>query len=201
MEDEVFDDLKNEAKQGVAQIVAKIFSTLLEPILIGIDKVKEQLYKRLDAYNVRKTMSFIENSSLLYRYLDEHNFDCVVFVMHNGIHSSSGLGCKFLTPQLENVQSPNEMLGLFKSMTLPLSKTYIEWIYYCFQHKAYTRSEFNNEMMLYFDDYEKLFFRTYRGVFYIVMSGESVLTNDDENYINSIIDSLLENNIGRSKII
>ena len=189
-DEEIKEEIKKEAKLGIAQIIAKIFATILEPILKLIDLFKSECKRWYDDYKMKKTMNFIVNSEVLRHYLDKHNFDCIMFNTHNGQHSESGFGYKYVKSIFHYVQSKNNMLEIWCNNSSPI-EIYLKWMYHCLYAKSFLKCEFDEKMQLYFADYDKIFWRKYKSVFYCIMSGDAILTESHEKYINKIIDNFL----------
>ena len=191
MINEITDDIKREASSGISQIIGKVFSTLFEPLLKGIDAIKTFFKKRYDERKMRNTMSFVVNYNLLQAYLDKHNFDCIMHTTHNGLCSEGGFEYKYIKPIFTFIQAKNEMLEIFCNNSSPI-QLYIQWICYCIQHKTFTKNSFDEKMMVFFGDYDRIFWRRHRSVFYCILSGDAILTNENEKYINTIIDKFLQ---------
>ena len=192
MKDEIIEKVKEEAHLGIAQIISKIFATILEPILHSIDIVKLRIGLLFEKRQMTKDMNFIVNVGLLRSFLERHHFDCVIHTSHNGNHSNTGLGYKYIKPIFVLVHSENELLKTWCKHSSP-TYTYTELLYYCIQHRSYTISEFDERLTSYFADYyKKVFFRRHRSVYYCIMSKDEVLTNENEEYIESLIDNILD---------
>jgi len=139
---------------------------------------------------MKKTMNFIIHSNLLSEYLATHNLECIMHTTTNGEHSEGGFGYKYIKPIFTFVSSENKMLKLWCNNSSPI-QIYIKWMYYCLQKKNFLKSEFDYNMGSFFCDYDKVYFRKHRSIFYCVMSVETILTESHEEYINSIIDYFL----------
>ena len=187
-DNDLMDQLKMESKLGGDHIISKIFSTLLEPILKGFEWIKDQIAIKYVERRLINTMSFVENTFLLSVYLEEHNFDCLI------LYSDPGFKFKFLEPVFVSVKSKNKHLKKICNNNSHVRSLCL-WMWYCMQHKSFSKGidgKFGNDKLdLYFSDYEKIFWRVRSSMFYCVMSGGAILTNEDERYINNIIDNFL----------
>ena len=184
---EIKSQVKKEVNTGISYVIAKIFATVLELIDITVKKVKIHYENR----RIRKTMNYIVNATLLQYYLNENNFDCIMHTTHNGLYSEAGFGYKYVRPIFTCVKSNNKMLDLFCNDSSPAS-LYTKWMWYCIQCFDMMKPDFDEKMRAYFMDYDKVFWRKHRTVFYCILSGDAILTDKHEKYINMIIDNLLD---------
>jgi len=194
MKDEIIEKVKEEVHLGIAQIISKIFATILEPILHSIDILKSKVNLLLENHRMLATMNLVVNTELLREYLEKNNFDCIIYATHNGEHSDTGLGYKFIKPIFVFVRSENAMLERCCRYSSPIP-IYAKWLWNCIQHKVSLKAQgdFDEQMQSYFKDYSKVFWRKHRSVFYYIMTKGEVLTNENEDYIESLIDNILNN--------
>ena len=191
-DNEVIEQIKSETKTGISQVIAKIFESAVEPFLDGIDLLKSVVRRCYENYKIKKTMYSIINKNLLEIYLEKHNLNCFMLTTHNGQHSESGLGKKYINPEfVYTTLSDNNLLDVLCSNESPLH-LYAKWLYFCMQGRSFEKQDFTEKMQAYFEDYNYVFFRKYRVVFYVIMSKDRELTNEHERYINTIIDNFLD---------
>jgi len=190
MANEILEELKKEANQSIGHIIIKVFNTLLEPILNGIDKIKVNINKCREARKIRNTMDYIIHYNSLLNYLEKYNFESVMHTTNNGNHSETGISYRYIHPIFSNVKSNNKMLELFCKNDSPIS-LYVLWMFYCIQNTTHIKKEFDDRMQSYFNDYEIVYWRKYRSVFYCILATDIALTQDHEKKINFLIDNLI----------
>jgi len=189
MKEEITDSIKREATTGILQIIGKIFSTLIEPLLNGIEALKGLISDFYKERRIRRTMGFILFSDLMMDYISEHNIDILVFSTHNGEHSESGYDFRFVKALYSSFISEKNAVNKFLAHSTP-AHFYLDWLSNCVKCKETERVNYNSKEKTFFGNYERIYWRRFHDIFYCVLANKDLDINQIEQEINEIIRNL-----------
>ena len=193
MKDEIIEHIQQETKTGIIQIISKIFSVILEPILDLIESGINKIKKNYEEKQTLKQEANIVSSHLLNEYLADHNWGIILHLQHNHSKSDAGKEFRFVKCHYTNLIPKKRLMERFLEKSQP-SYMYNNWMFYCLNDINFeTPSQFDKQMKYYFTEETKwVYFRHWRDALFLICSETTEPpTSAQEKEILVMLDNIL----------
>jgi hypothetical protein len=194
---EITDNVKEQTRSGILQVITYLFDALLKPIIDGIGfiikKIANFFRRKAEDREMRASIEDTLAGGLIKDYLDTHGkSDCIIFKQHNGGKMNDGSDFKYIRAIYTDIdiETNNHLLKELATQSIPKSIVN-DILLACHRNTGMHRGEFEKSSRIinsFFKGYNYVYFHTYRNMFYVIMT--DVEENFDYNYLHSLIDKL-----------